>query len=310
LRNRAKSGFTHGYWARFFLGAIRFHRKQILNYYDGYSWDGKRRVLNPYSLIKFFHGKQFEAFWFSSGTPTFLLEFIRQNPQQYIQSESSVLNKTSLNAVDVADLELTPLLFQTGYLTIESQTGDGQYTLRGPNLEVEKAFNTNIIRFLTGQNESSITDLTEKIRKALETFDSAALGAAFSRILRWVSHQEQPALERFHHALIFSVLKALHFKVASEVSEAEGMFDFLIHVPPGTVFIAEFKYEKLAIEPGEKNEEKNEIKRRKLLTKALNDAKTQIKNRRYEARYSDEYPVVKKLAVGIAGKTDVVAEIY
>jgi hypothetical protein len=110
--------------------------------------------------------------------------------------------------------------------------------------------------------------------------------------------------------LIFSVLKALHFKVTSEVSEAEGMFDFLIHVPPGTVFIAEFKYEKLAIEPGEKNDEKNEIKRRNLLIKALNDAKAQIKCRRYEARFSDEYPVVKKLAVGIVGKTDVVAEIY
>jgi hypothetical protein len=31
---------------------IKDLRKSILGYYDGYSWDGERRALNPYSLVK------------------------------------------------------------------------------------------------------------------------------------------------------------------------------------------------------------------------------------------------------------------
>jgi hypothetical protein len=281
-------------------------REQIKDYYDGYSWDGKNQVYNPFSLIKFLHGKQFEAFWFGSGTPTFLLEFIRRNPREYIQSESQVLSKTSFNAVDVADLELAPLLFQTGYLTVERLIGDGQYQLKGPNVEVDQALNTNVIRFLTGLKDPSITELTARIREALETFDSKALGEAFSRILKWITVQEQPALEGFYHIIIYSVLKALHFKVKSEESEAEGIFDLLIYLPKRAVFVAEFKYEKFKSEPNAENE----AKRLELLAEALNLAKAQIEYRRYDARFRDEYPVVKRLAVAIVGKTDVAAEIY
>ncbi|MDR0355890.1 MAG: ATP-binding protein, partial [Deltaproteobacteria bacterium] len=287
--------------------AVQDLREQILRYYDGYSWDGKSRVLNPFSLVQFLDGKEFDSFWFDTSTPTFLLEFIRQHPQQYVKTESPVLNKNSLKATDVTALRLTPLLFQTGYLTIERRIGEDRFSLRSPNLEVGEALTTNLAAYLTGQDdENVITELAAKIRAALGSFDSVALGAAFSQILKWISHQEQPALEGFHHALLFAVLKALHFKVVSEVSESEGRFDLLLLSTPGTAFIGEFKYEKFAPKPGEDNEPK----RQELLATALDRAKKQIEYRRYDGRYRDEHPVVKRLAVGIVGKSDVLVEIY
>ena len=46
----------------------------ILAWHDGYSWDGKSRVLNPFSLLSFFMQKRFASFWFASGTPKFLTQ--------------------------------------------------------------------------------------------------------------------------------------------------------------------------------------------------------------------------------------------
>jgi hypothetical protein len=207
----------------------------------------------------------------------------------------------------VTALWLTPLLFQTGCLTIERRVGEGSFSLRSPNLEVEEALAANIAKYLTGQGDvKTITELAAKIRTALGAFDSVALGEAFSQILRWISLQEQPAVEGFRHALIFVVLKAMHLNVVYEDSDSEGSFYILLPANPGTAFIVECKCEKFTEEPSEKNEPR----RRELLAKALNRAKVQIGSRRYDDRYGDEYPMVKRLAAGIVGKTDVLAEIW
>jgi hypothetical protein len=321
----AVCGFTHEefdtYFAEYLPGVLEYRkstgvakpestvedlRKQILDYYDGYSWDGIRRILNPFSLIKCLSAKKLKPFWFLSATSSFLFELIRKKPLEYVQSDSYVLSEASLEAVDIASLELMPLLFQTGYLTVDRIIDDGEYLVTGPNIEVEKSFNVHLLRSLTGQKVKTITDLTATIKAALKHFDSDALGAAFSQILRWVPYQEQPALEGYHHALLLVALKSLHFDVSTEVSESEGRFDILIPGRAGTVFIGEFKYEKFTPEPNKDNE----AERRKLMERALNRAKEQIEFRRYDARYRDEYPVVKRLAVGIVGKSDVLLEIY
>ena len=50
-------------------------RQELLNqlkfWYNGYSWDGKTKVYNPFSIINFFDQGEFKNFWFSTGTPSF-----------------------------------------------------------------------------------------------------------------------------------------------------------------------------------------------------------------------------------------------
>ncbi|MDR3205078.1 MAG: hypothetical protein LBV23_10125, partial [Deltaproteobacteria bacterium] len=53
-----------------------------------------------------------------------------------------------------------------------------------------------------------------------------------------------------------------------------------------------------------------EARRGALLLKALNKAKEQIEFKRYADRYKSEYQLVKLVAVGIVGRTDVLLEIY
>jgi hypothetical protein len=70
--------------------------------------------------------------------------------------------------------------------------------------------------------------------------------------------------------------------------------------------VGEFKYRKFEKEPDDRTDEY----RRELLGKALAAAKEQIETRRYDKTFRDERKLVKRLAVGIAGKSDVLAEIY
>jgi len=60
--------------------AIDNIRDRILAWYDGYSWDGKTKVLNPFSLLSFFKQERFSSFWYASGTPKFLMDLIKKNP--------------------------------------------------------------------------------------------------------------------------------------------------------------------------------------------------------------------------------------
>jgi hypothetical protein len=282
-------------------------RDQIMDYFEGYSWDGESQILNPFSLLKFLYEKQFENFWYSSGTPPFLFENIQRNPLDYVKYEKCLISKRRLEKVNLEDLDLTPLLFHTGYLTLNSLVDDNIYSLRAPNKEVTEAFNIEILRYITAQKETVIANLTLKIKLALDTFDSVALGEAFSQILRWIPVKEEPALETLHYASIFAVLKALHFTVTADVDESKGIFDLWIRMQSDTLFVVAFKYEQFGSEPDLSNEDK----RQELMDKALGRAKNQLL-RRYDAWFRAMNPMAKKLAVGIVGKSDVVvvAEEY
>lgn len=281
-------------------------KRMIKDYYDGYSWDGRNRVFNPFSLVKFLSAKEFKNFWYSTGTPTFLPEFIKNRPLEYVSSETYPLNEDNLNAVDVKELELAPLLFQTGYLTVKERVDSQNYMLTGPNLEVDRSLNNSLLTFLTGKKSAAVERLSSGIRTALERCDAAGLADGFSQILGWVTHQQHPALEGVKHAVIYSVLKSLHFNVKSEVSEADGTFDMEIFMGRGSVYVCEFKQEKFKKKRGESDEDAVG----RLLALAREKARSQIIRKKYDKRLLKEFKTVKRIAVGIVGNTNVGAEIF
>jgi hypothetical protein len=278
----------------------------IKEYYDGYSWDGVTRVFNPFSIVKFLSRKQFNDFWHSTGAPTSLHDFIREYPIEYISSETYPLSTDMLEAVDIEDIELVPLLFQAGYLTIKEEFDSQSYILKGPNIEVNRAFNVHLLAYLTGEKIHSVRRLASDIRNALISFDPDSLAEGFSKILRWVSHQQHKSLEGIRHAVIFAAMKALQFSVESEVSEADGTFDMKVFVRPGIVYICEFKLEKFQ----KKRNESDDAARDRLLSKALKRARKQIIDKGYDKRFYAEFKIVKRLAIGIVGSSTVGAELF
>ncbi|MDR1166149.1 MAG: AAA family ATPase [Deltaproteobacteria bacterium] len=280
----------------------------VLKRYDGYSWDGKQRVINPYTLMNFFERRELQNYWFSSGSPSFLLKYIKRRPLELTDTELFNLNIKQLDAIDVDKLQLSPLLFQTGYLTVAKRASVDTYLLKFPNKEVEDDFNYHLLSYLTRKvgNSQEILKLKEQIANALMNFDANQLADAFTRILSWLTYFEQPEREGFHHAIIFAVLKCLSFSVTSQVVSPEGVIDFLIKAPRNTNFVGEFKYEKLENEP----EDDIETRRREKLKKAIALGEEQIAKRRYYKGLFAKGATVKCLAVGIVGRNDVAAKIF
>ena len=119
--------------------------RALRDYYDGYVFTGKGvKIYNPLSVLKAFKEMEIRPYWFELGTPTFLAKRIRKSgidPESIngqVQSYSNLLAVGSNNII--------ALMFQTGYLTIESYDFRRQrYTLRFPNREVEIGFAENLL---------------------------------------------------------------------------------------------------------------------------------------------------------------------
>ncbi|KAK3604989.1 hypothetical protein CHS0354_000654 [Potamilus streckersoni] len=131
---------------------------KIRLWYNGFSWDGENRVYNPFSILNFFQKNTFANYWFVSGTPTFLLRLMFEKKNYEFENVS--FNVNSNNIYDIHKLELIPILFQTGYLTItevkEIRDNKKQFKLNYPNKEVRDSFYDFII------NSNCFTDGADK----------------------------------------------------------------------------------------------------------------------------------------------------
>lgn len=124
--------------------SVEMNRKELLDkikdWYNGYSWDGETRVYNPFSLLNLFDSRIFSNYWFSSGTPAYLVKLITDRTYDVSQLQNQPAISESFNADDLANINLNGLLFQTGYLTIKQaikNEGELFYILDFPNLEVK-----------------------------------------------------------------------------------------------------------------------------------------------------------------------------
>ena len=90
--------------------------EKIKRYYDGFSFDGKVRVYNPFSILNFFEDQKFNNYWYISGTPSFLVDYFKQHEINDIDRLRHI--KVATNFADEQEIEkATPesFLFQAGF---------------------------------------------------------------------------------------------------------------------------------------------------------------------------------------------------
>jgi len=121
--------------------------EQIRYWYNGFSWNGRETLYNPYSILRFLSAREFENFWFDSGTPKFLIEHLKSRmvyktaPLTAFESETQNFN--------IDNLSIETLLFQTGYLTVKGYDTVGRVILDYPNREVELSMTQHILQAFT-----------------------------------------------------------------------------------------------------------------------------------------------------------------
>ncbi len=116
--------------------------KALRDYYDGYLFsEVGSRLYNPFSVLNALDKKRIDPYWFDSGTPTFLVKRVKARGTFPPDINGKRCSRKDLLAVGLHDKNPLPLMFQTGYLTIESYDKElNMYVLRFPNYEVEIGF--------------------------------------------------------------------------------------------------------------------------------------------------------------------------
>ena len=242
--------------------------EQVREWYNGYSWDGENTVYNPFGILRFFSNNGiFRNFWFATGSPTFLIKLMKEKTEFVFEDKQ--VSDIFLERYDLDNIELVPLLFQTGYLTIkELNIRTGDMVLSYPNKEVKDSmyqFLIDDIASASSKRESSgIT--VQHLNKAFKINDlekvKDIINTLFSDLPHNLHEMDKRKSERFFHGLIHLLFKYLGVFVESEVRTAKGRADSVVQTDTH-VYIFEFKADKTAEEALEqllKNEYANKYK--------------------------------------------------
>jgi hypothetical protein len=147
---------------------------ELATWYNGYCFGGEP-VYNPSSILLFFQeGGRYKNYWFETGTPTFLVDMIREKQYPLPDLENLELSEQILNTFDGGNIPIESLMFQTGYLTIKKTStifNQVFYTLSYPNFEVKNAFNQYLIAYFTDSVEEKIKCLRH-LSQTLDSFES------------------------------------------------------------------------------------------------------------------------------------------
>ncbi len=215
--------------------------KELKNWYNGYSWDNKKEVYNPFSVLNFFQEQNFSNYWFATGTPTFLINFIRDNGVKPEEFENMEVDSIFFDRFDLVDMDIKALMFQTGYLTIKEKNEYGFFILNYPNKEVRDSFTGHLLSGLSKKDVSSTGQITTNILKSLaknniEDFQDN-INALFSSIPHQLFIKDT---EAYYHSLIFLILKMVGVYIDCEVSVNKGRVDSVIKTKE-FLYVIEFK---------------------------------------------------------------------
>ncbi|MDM8560680.1 AAA family ATPase [Candidatus Parabeggiatoa sp. HSG14] len=144
---------------------------KIKTWYNGYSWNAKDTVYNPFSILNLFAEQRFSNYWFATGTPTFLMKLIKKKQQDVTTFENKKLSEMVFDSYNIESMNIFALLFQTGYLTvtdIENKELFREYTLNYPNVEVKQAFVTYLLESFTNNEFDEIQPLAYQLRMYLQ----------------------------------------------------------------------------------------------------------------------------------------------
>ena len=95
-------------------------RDEIRRWYNGYNWTGTS-VYNPFDLLLLFSKREFQPYWFETGTPTFLVELLTQRQAFTPELGQLVAMESLLSSFDVEQISTEALILQSGYLTIGNE---------------------------------------------------------------------------------------------------------------------------------------------------------------------------------------------
>jgi len=242
-------GYTEAEMAEYFSGEVEELAAQkscspedvweeIREWYNGYSWDGKTRVYNPFSVLSFFDSGEFRNFWFQTGTPTFLVKLLSK--EGLYRFDRVRAHRSSVESFELGKITPLSLLFQTGYVTITEQKGQ-VLTLDMPNREVRESMAFHLLESYMHRPSEEASEPLLSMVEALEGNDLERFFGCLDVFYAKVPYDLfLERLEAYYHAILYLALELLGYEPECEVHTFKGRSDLVIEME-GRVYVMEFK---------------------------------------------------------------------
>ena len=231
--------------------------RELQERYDGYHFvEDSEGLYNPFSLLNTFARKKLGNYWFETGTPTYLVELLKENhyPLEHLTYEQATAD--TLTGIDTVDSSPIPVLYQSGYLTIKDYDPEFEtYTLGFPNKEVEEGFTRFLLPYYahirSGSSAFHIVNFVKEVR-------SGNIDGFMKRLQSFFSdtpYELVRDLELHYQNVLFIIFRLVGFYTQAEYHTSEGRVDLVICTDQ-FIYVMEFKLDGTAEEALQQIEEK------------------------------------------------------
>ena len=213
--------------------------EQMEEYYDGFCFDGITRLYNPFSILNFFSEKRFENHWYKSGSPSFIVEYMKQHaiqdPESYRHLE---VDQDFADSQEIERARPESFLYQSGYLTIEKWEGQ-TLTLDYPNREVLDSISKMYLENV--YHVEGYTTIGSKLWRALKAGNIGEALSLYNTALAGIPYEDfTKQSESLYRALFLMLLRGAGISANGELHTCRGRSDLVIMFPERVV-VLEFK---------------------------------------------------------------------
>ena len=215
--------------------------------YDGYHFAHKSPgVYNPFSLLSAMDNCDFDNYWFSTGTPTFLVNMLKHFHADITKIDGSEAFATDFDQPTENMQSILPLFYQSGYITIKSYDPIiDRYTLGYPNEEVKVGLMRILVPYYVHTNTLEAGNTVVQMYLALRKDDMDGCLKAMQEFLTTIPYQENtlkdaPTTEGHFTAMLYVMFSLLNVYVESQVRNAKGHLDILIKTDT-SIYVMELK---------------------------------------------------------------------
>ena len=237
-------------------------------YYDGFSFNGIVKIYNPFSILNFFDEGKFKNYWHASGSPSFLIKWLKKHKVQTIEQYRHInVASNFLDSHEIEHADVAGFLFQSGYLTIE-KVDENFFILDIPNQEVLSS-----LSLLFFENIYKITDTQIFIKKLLlayEKLDIKTIVDSYNTVLARIPFEayKKNKNESWYSSIFMTMIQCTGCMYYAEVHTYTGKSDIVIQYK-NNLIVVEFKYSKKL----------SSLEKKKL------EGFSQFQKRRYEKSY-------------------------
>ncbi|MBQ9566340.1 MAG: PD-(D/E)XK nuclease domain-containing protein, partial [Synergistaceae bacterium] len=248
-------------------------------------FDGTTRLYNPFSILNFFSEQEFRNYWYTSGSPSFIVAYMKQHeiktPEKYRHIE---VTESFTDAQEIERARPESFLYQSGYLTIERKE-EQALILDYPNREVLDSLSRMYLEHV--YHVESYGALGSQIWKSLKGHDIAKVVELYNVALAGIPYDDYADQgESWYRSLFLMLLRGAGITANGEIHTNMGRPDVVAQFPE-QVIVLEFKYAKDSSEIDSKRTE----------------GERQIQEKNYVTPYGGEERQITTAVIVIDGET-------